>query len=344
MTCRTGSSAWATKAVAQGRHRRPGARGKPCSRVCRRQHVPFLNGLAHFLPNTKLDEVNTQLKKLETEFWQAKSQFIERYARLRDDAVLEWRQMAEKVSNNPDRLMATIEASFPPAPQLERSFAFGIQLFQIAVPERLGLDMITVGDQQNLVTARQQAAQEAANRIHQETERLVADCVASLREQTAAVCDEMLESIRTSETGVHQKTLNRLVRFIDQFRQMNFAGDSQMEQQLETVRRELLSRTAEQYRDDTFARERLVNGLNRLANEARQLASRMPPNLCNDLENSGEGSSTWRRSKSRNQPEARRATFLPRLSTITQLLSHPRRSGYRRCRMSGTDHATWKLS
>jgi hypothetical protein len=233
---------------------------------------PFLNGLAHFLPNTKLEEVSTQLKKLETEFWQAKSQFIERYAKLRDAAVLEWRQMAEKLSNDPDRLMATIEASFPPAPQLERSFGFDIQLFQIAVPERLGLDMITVGDQQNLVTARQQAAQEAASRIHQETERFVADCVASLREQTAALCDEMLESIRTSETGVHQKTLNRLVRFIDQFRQMNFAGDAEMESQLENVRRELLSRTAEQYRDDAFAKERLVNGLNRLANEARQLA------------------------------------------------------------------------
>src|ERR1041385_3653544 len=60
---------------------------------------PFLNGLAHFLPNTKLDEVNTQFKKLESQFWQAKAQFIERYARLRDDAVFEWRQMAEKVSN-----------------------------------------------------------------------------------------------------------------------------------------------------------------------------------------------------------------------------------------------------
>ena len=45
-----------------------------------------------------------------------------------------------------------------------------------------------------------------------------------------------------------------------------------MEQQLDTVRRELLSRTAEQYRDDAFARERLVSGLNRLANEAWQLA------------------------------------------------------------------------
>src|SRR6185369_230574 len=82
------------------------------------------------------------------------------------------------------------------------------------------------------------------------------------------LCDEMLESIRSSETGVHLKTLNRLVRFIDQFRQMNFAGDSEMEQQLENVRKELLFRTAERYRDDAFARELL----DRLANEARQLA------------------------------------------------------------------------
>ena len=100
----------------------------------------------------------------------------------------------------------------------------------------------------------------------------MADCVASLREQTAVLCDEMLESIRTSETGVHQKTLNRLLRFIDQFKQMNFANDTEMEQQLETVRRELLSKNAEEYRDSATARQRLVSGLSRLAGEARQLA------------------------------------------------------------------------
>ena len=50
----------------------------------------------------------------------------------------------------------------------------------------------------------------------------VADCVASLREQTATLCEEMLQSISDGKTeGVHQKTLNRLIRFIDQFRQMN---------------------------------------------------------------------------------------------------------------------------
>lgn len=233
---------------------------------------PFLNGLAHFLPNTKLQEVTDKLRELETEFWQAKSKFLEQYGSLREAALKEWRTMAQKLSADPERVIATIEASFPPAATLERSFGFDTHLFQISAPERLGLDLVTVGDQENLVAARHKAATEAAARIHQETERFVSDCVASLREQTAKLCDEMLDSIKTSETGVHQKTLNRLVKFIDQFRAMNFAGDEQMTIQLDQVRKALLSRTAEEYRDDAFARQRLVTGLNRLADEARTLA------------------------------------------------------------------------
>jgi hypothetical protein len=233
---------------------------------------PFLNGLAHFLPNTKLQEVTDKLKELETEFWQAKGRFLEQYGSLRAAALKEWRQMAQKLSDYPERVLATIEASFPPAGTLERSFGFDTHLFQISAPERLGLDLIAAGDQENLMAARQKAATEAAEHIREETERFVSDCVASLREQTAKLCDEMLESIRTSETGVHQKTLNRLIKFIDQFRSMNFVGDQEMERQLDQVKKELLSRTAEEYRDSTVARQYLVSGLNRLAEEARKLA------------------------------------------------------------------------
>jgi hypothetical protein len=96
--------------------------------------------------------------------------------------------------------------------------------------------------------------------------------VAALREQTAKLCEDMLHSINSSEKGVHQKTLNRLVNFIDQFKQMNFANDTVMERQLEQVRRELLTRTAEEYRDSATARTKLVNGLSQLADQARQLA------------------------------------------------------------------------
>jgi hypothetical protein len=80
---------------------------------------------------------------------------------------------------------------------------------------------------------RQRAAQRASHQIHQRVERFVTDCVAALREQTAQLCDEMLQSSNESETGVHQKTLNRLVRFIDEFKQMNFVNDTEMEQRLQ---------------------------------------------------------------------------------------------------------------
>ena len=132
--------------------------------------------------------------------------------------------------------------------------------------------MITTAEQQQVISARQQAAQDAGAKIRQDVQTFVADCVASLREQTAVLCQEMLISIGTSETGVHQKTLNRLVRFIDQFKQMNFANDVEMERQLERVRKELLSKTAEEYRDSSTARSRLTAGLQQLAAQARQLA------------------------------------------------------------------------
>ena len=234
---------------------------------------PFLNGLAHFVPNAKLGGVTAKLKALETEFWRAKNQFIAQYGPLRDAALEEWRVLAGNLADDPARVVAAIEAAFPPAPTLERKFGFDTQLFQIAVPERLGLDLLTLGDQEHLIQARQQAAREAAAKIREQTQRFIAECVTSLRQQTAQLCDDMLHSIRTGASGVHQKTLNRLIRFIDQFKQMNFVGDAEMEQQLETVRRELLTRTAEDYRaGGSSARATLESGLARLADTARELA------------------------------------------------------------------------
>ena len=233
---------------------------------------PFLNGIAHFLPNSRLEEVTGKLNEMQQEFWQAKQSFLQKYSSLRREASVEWRKMADKLVTDPDRLVAVIESSFPFPQHMDRYYGFDVQQFQIALPERMEADLITLAEQQNVVAARQKAAQEASRKIHQGVEAFVADCVASLREQTAQLCDDMLHSINHSETGVHQKTLNRLVRFIDQFKQMNFVNDTVMEEQLENVRKELLSKTAEEYRDSTKARNRLVQGLSQLSNHAHQLA------------------------------------------------------------------------
>lgn len=232
---------------------------------------PFLNGLAHFLPNTKLEEVTSRLTVLEREFREEKVRFIGRYAEMREIATDEWRILARKLVNTPERLVAAIEESFPCPEQMERSFGFETQLFQITVPEGVGMSPVTVKDQMAIMQARANAARQAADKISQGVEGFVADCVASLREQTAKLCEDMLSSMREGKTGVHQKTLNRLVNFIDEFKSLNFVGDRQLEEELERVKRELLSRSAEEYRDSDGARRRLQNGLESLAGTAREM-------------------------------------------------------------------------
>jgi len=233
---------------------------------------PFLNGLGHFLPNAKLEEVTGKLKELEADFWQARHHFQDRYGVLRIQAAEEWRALAPKLTRKVDTFVAAIEASFPLPQHLHPHFGFHWTMFQVALPEALGVELLELGDQQAVMQARHEAAREASLKLRRETDQFIAECVATLREQTATLCEDMLQSIRTSETGVHQKTLNRLVRFIDQFKAMNFAGDTVLEAQLETVRRELLGKTAEAYRDSSTARQRLTQGLGQLAEQARALA------------------------------------------------------------------------
>ncbi len=235
---------------------------------------PFLNGLGHFLPNRKLEEVTGTLRKLEQEFKAAKESFMLIYSELRIEAASEWYEAARKLVQDPDRLVASIEASFPRPNEMDRYFGYETQLFQISVPKRLESELVSLGDQQGILSARQQAAQDARRQISAGVDRFVQDCVASLREQTAQLCQEMLLSMRDGKSGVHQKTLNRLRGFIDQFKQLNFAGDQELDAQLETVRKQFLDQTAEEYRDNATARNRMTEGIQRLAETAREMAHR----------------------------------------------------------------------
>ncbi|MEI8120807.1 MAG: DUF3150 domain-containing protein [bacterium] len=232
---------------------------------------PFLNGLGHFLPNTRLEETMGKLAKLEQEFMAEKDVFLGRYSEMRALGLAEWREAATRLVGDPERLVEKIEESFPTPERMERSFGFTTQLFQISVPDGFSMDQISLDEQQDIIRAREQAVQEAAQRIHRGVESFVSDCVASLREQTATLCEEMLDSMKSGKTGVHQKTLNRLVKFIDEFKSLNFVGDVELEAQLNRVRQEFLTRPAEQYRDSAFYRGKLQSGLQSLADTAREM-------------------------------------------------------------------------
>ena len=99
----------------------------------------------------------------------------------------------------------------------------------------------------------------------------IRESVASLRQETAQLASDVLATIDESKNGVHQRTLNRLATFIQSFRTLNFAGDQQLEATLERFRRELLNRSAEDYRNNPGAMASLTDGLNRLRENAVEL-------------------------------------------------------------------------
>ena len=232
---------------------------------------PFLGGIGRFVPNPRLGELTDRLEKLRDEFRDATLDFVAGYGPLRETALAEWREAAQHLNGSAERLIATIEQSFPPAGEIAKRFAFETRLFQIAAPDSIRLEVVEGLAQIEAAEDRRRIADDATRHMQTELEAFIRESVASLREETARLATEVLTTIDGSENGVHQRTLNRLTTFIDNFRSLNFAGDAQLEQTLERFRRDLLNRTAEEYRNRPGAMDSLTDGLSRLRENAVQL-------------------------------------------------------------------------
>lgn len=233
---------------------------------------PFLGGIARFVPNARLGDLTDRLDKLGDEFREATLDFVAGYSPLRDKAMAEWREAALHLNGNSERLIHTIEQSFPPAGDIIKRFGFETRLFQIAAPDSIRLEVAEGVAELEVADDRRRIAEDASRRLQADLDGFIRESVASLRDETARLASEVLATIDGSENGVHQRTLNRLTTFIDSFRTLNFAGDKQLEATLEKFRRDLLQRSAEDYRNDSGAMASLTDGLNRLRQNAVQLA------------------------------------------------------------------------
>ena len=233
---------------------------------------PFLGGIGRFVPNPRLGDLTDSLEKFRDEFREATLDFVAGYTPLRENAMIEWREAAQHLNGSAERLIATIEQSFPPAGEIANRFAFETRLFQIAAPDSIRLEVAEGIAQFEAAEDRRRIAEDASRRLQSDLDGFIRESVASLREETARLAGEVLATIDGSENGVHQRTLNRLSSFIENFRSLNFAGDQQLEQTLERFRRDLLSRSAEEYRNQPGAMTSLTDGLSRLRDSAVQMA------------------------------------------------------------------------
>jgi hypothetical protein len=206
---------------------------------------PFLGGIGRFVPNPRLGDLTDKLEKLRDEFREATLDFVAGYTPLRENAMVEWREAARHMNGSAERLIHTIEQSFPPAGDIAKRFGFETRLFQIAAPDSIRLEIADGMAQLEVADDRRRIAEDASRRLQSDLDGFIRESVASLRDETARLASEVLATIDGSENGVHQRTLNRLTTFIDSFRTLNFAGDQQLEATLERFRRDLLTRSAE---------------------------------------------------------------------------------------------------
>ncbi|MEO5917249.1 MAG: DUF3150 domain-containing protein [Luteolibacter sp.] len=232
---------------------------------------PFLGGIARFVPNARLGDLTDRLDKLKDEFREATLDFVAGYSPLRDTAMGEWREAAQQLNGSAERLIHTIEQSFPPAGDITKRFAFEMRLFQIAAPDSIRLEVAEGIEQMEVAEDRRRIADDASRRLQSDLDGFIRESVASMRQETARLAEEVLATINGSENGVHQRTLNKLTSFIDSFRSLNFAGDQQLEATLEKFRRDLLTQSAEHYRNNSGAMTSLTDGLSRLRESAVQL-------------------------------------------------------------------------
>lgn len=229
---------------------------------------PFLK-MARFVPNDRIGDLIQRLDGLKAEFDQEIERFLANYNQVRSDALSEWRTVAQGLVADPDRLVRTIEDAFPI--DVRQSFGFDYQLFQISAPKNVRLAAYDAALSTEVAEARSQAARAAAMAIKESAEAFVGESVRTLRIETAKLCEDVLATLKSGK--VNQKTLNRLDRFVDRFRSLNFVGDAEMERRLKEFRAEFLGTGAADYRNSDSARFGLVQGLNRLRNEATILAS-----------------------------------------------------------------------
>ncbi len=236
---------------------------------------PFLGGIARFVPNPNLASLTEGLDKLKAEFHAAVLDFVAGYGPLRESALAEWREAARQLDpgGGGERLIATIEQSFPPAGEIARRFGFEVRFFQVAVPESLRVEMSESLEGLEVADERRRVAEEAGRRLRADLDAFIRESVTALRSETAKLCGEVLETLDNSTVVVHQRTLDRLSSFIERFRSLNFAGDSELERTLERFREELLTRSADDFRNDRQAMGDLTHGLQRLRESAVRLAS-----------------------------------------------------------------------
>ena len=262
---------------------------------------PFPIGHAQFLPKSRAEKVFTELEAYKAEYDQLVEDLIANYQTYKDTMRPIYREAAETAFINQvpagvsefsiegreadkDRyvqnFLARIEAHYPAAETLRSRFSLTWDVYTIS------LDAEKTTESHLLHQAAREEAQQTLNLQtqvkhqldiegykEQTTQRIggfVNEVVTTLRQQTMKLCDTIAQNIKDGMV-ITGRTTNRLKEYIDKFQDMNFVGDSVVEEQLQTFKKEFLDIfPTDQLREDPELQEELGRRLTLISKAAAE--------------------------------------------------------------------------
>jgi hypothetical protein len=237
----------------------------------------FMGGAGRFVPNTKLEVVIDTLEKLRIEFSTKVTKFCNNYLQHKESAIADWYSVAEHdlmmAPQDISEFLERISLQFPKLEGLYNKFTMEWFSWEVAMPSAATIKIADLSEKKAVAKAREEARKKAVANIESTVKSFLSEVTITLRNGTEELCNEVLKSMDSSSTkaGIHQKTLDRLCKWVENFKQMDIVGDKSFQQILEHFRNEILTKKASSFQGDKQALEELKKNIKELADAARKL-------------------------------------------------------------------------
>jgi hypothetical protein len=238
---------------------------------------PFPIGMARFIPRKRFKGVLEALKEYQKAYNEKANDLILNYETYRQQMIPLYRKAAEMAWTNRtfevntlspnveadkqafiDAFLARVSTYYPPAESLRVRFGLNWELFEVSMP-RLG-EASSDG-----IIEQQLADEEYRKQWQNKIGSFVGDVVTALRTETAEICSRIVNNIKSGKV-IKSTTLDSLKTFIGRFQELNFVGDTTVEQQLNSLRTEFLDKySSEDVRESTELQEVLTRKLGELS-------------------------------------------------------------------------------
>ena len=235
-----------------------------------------------FIPNTKLHVVKDQILPIVEEFEREVEVFLDDYEAIKEQSIAAWEthlrhlraREREKGSSGDvsrfDTLMVEIRESYPPVDEVRKKFGMKLNIFAVIPPGTEIPGRENVHDWEETRQERRRIARECAEGFRGEVDEFTTSCMRDLMAQTSKVLGDAATTLSNGQP-CNQRSLNRLGRLVEDYKEMNFMGESDYQQQLEDFQTKFLSRQAADYRSNSRLLEEMNSGLEDLQATANKV-------------------------------------------------------------------------